>query len=177
MASYQPTNTAPVLIAVDLQQHSSETLKQGFALARKRNTQAIVLHVVHETVETAGFYRSHASRMSTLPMEDIAESMLRDLLNSELERLPAADRPSKIGHKLVHGVPGLRIAEVAEQLDACCIVLGCTGCTGLARLWRGSVEDSLRKHTQRELFMVEATTPSLHEPVTSPAAHIPQSAH
>ncbi len=177
MATSLSPKKAPVLIAVDLQAHSSLGLRQGLALAKERNTAAIVLHVAHESTDNPGFYRAHASRKLPRPLQDIAEAMLNEFLKSELDQLPAEDQPSDIEQRLVQGIPATRIAEVAEQVDACCIVLVSTGYKGLSRLWHGSVVESLKKTSGRELLILDPPANGLPESGQAITAHSSSTAH
>ncbi len=155
MATSTPPTNAPILIAVDLLPHSSDALRQGLRLAREHHTSAVILHVAHETADHPNFYRAHAPKGSTLPMEAIAETMLEDFLASELPLIPASQLPKDISSMIVSGIPATRIAEVAEQVNADCIVLASSGHKGLASLWHGSVVESLKKSTDRELRVLQ----------------------
>ena len=156
MASSHLSLEAPVVIAVDLLPHSHTALHHGLALARARQLPVVVLHVVHESPETAGFYRAHCRDCFTRPLVDIAKTLLKGWLQREL------DDPAAVSTRLVEGVPGNRIAEVAEQLNAACIVLVSHGRKGLARYWHGSVVEAVKRRTRRELLILE---PGAGDPV------------
>ncbi len=177
MATARPAVTSPILIAVDLLPHSSPALQHGFALAQQHRVPVVVLHVVHETAENAGFYRSRNRRNSTTPMLDIAGSMLRELLECELEQLPFNGRHIELKSRVIQGVPATRIVEVADRLDACCIVMASSGYSGLAHLWFGSVVDSVRKRTRRKLVSLDADITKQIDPKLGLAANPLHQAH
>lgn len=177
MATVLNADISPVLIAVDLHAHSTVALQRGLDLAVKRKVPALVLHVVHETGDDAGFYSAHNQGLVTTPMRDIAKKMLAELVTTELKRLSPMEQPAQIVQQVVEGIPGTRIAEVADQLDACCIVMASSGHSGLARIWFGSVVEAVKRHTQRELYVLPSESTETHSTTYSPLAEPLHPAH
>ncbi len=134
-------NLKPILVAVDFSDRCRRSLQYAGQLAERLGRPLLILHVVHETAEQAGFYRSQDTSSSVLPLNYIAQQMLTRLLDdvacshSSGEVFDAAEK------LVVEGLPGRRILEVAELYDACTILLGSAGPKvegGLSRLWSGA---------------------------------------
>ncbi len=138
---------SPVLICIDLGPHSRQTLQFGLNIALLRNTAAAVLHVVHEYPQDSSIFQAcHAGKIQ-LPLKEAAEKML-DL---QLQQLPSRDGISQT--LVIPGIPQTRITEIAEQLDACCIVMADNPHSSLAKVWRGSVVDSVKHLSEREILL------------------------
>jgi len=150
MAFSTKFSARPILVAVDLQPHSLRAIEYALSLASESNRSLLVLHVVHETAESAGFYRRHNRAHPTLPMSDIAADMLRKLLSEAAADTAAA----AIETWVVEGIPANRIAEVAEQVDAQIIVMASGGRKGFDKFWHGSVTEGVRERAQRELVLL-----------------------
>ena len=150
MASLQAPSD-PVVAAVDLQPSSRQVLLRARALAARKHRSLIVLHVAHESAESAGFYRRHLRRNDTTPIRAIAEELLNELIEDVLGTTGNGSEGESIRALVVEGIPGSRIVEVAEREDASTIVMHCCGLQGLARWWRGSVSAYVEKHVGCEV--------------------------
>jgi nucleotide-binding universal stress UspA family protein len=153
MASIQsPAN--PVVAAVDLQPNSRQVLLRARALASEKQLPLVVLHVAHESAESAGFYRRHVRRNDTTPIRDIAEELLHELVEDVLGTTGNGSEAEGIRTLVVEGIPGSRIVEVAEREDASSIVMSCCGLQGFARWWRGSVATYVETHAGCEVVVL-----------------------
>lgn len=145
---------SPVLIAVDLLPHSKHAIELGLTIAKQQQTSALILHVVHDSAENAGVYRSKNHLNITLPMKYIAETMLRELI-SDMEQ-----KGVDIESYVVEGIPAGRIVEVAERFGIDSIVMADSGHSGLSKFWFGSVVKSVRKrlngHKHREIYLANS---------------------
>jgi nucleotide-binding universal stress UspA family protein len=170
MAASEPQVRKPILVCVDLEPHSRQALTHALSLAGKQERPLLVLHVVHETGDSAGFYQHHNHGNLTAPMADIAHSMLHELVEEVLASQPELGAKVPLDTRVVAGVPANRIAEVAEQLDAELVVLISNDRKGFSRLWHGSVEDGVRKRSSRRLLVLGANRPETPPPggVASP---------
>ncbi len=127
----------PVLCAVDFSGDSRIALKWANTIASSLETGLLVLHVIHDPLDSPGYYKQEEGQ-HLRPMEDVAESMMREFIIDELGLDPADDKPDHVQTMLVVGVPVSRILEVAEKVDAQIIVMGSQGRTGLKHLLIGS---------------------------------------
>lgn len=167
----------PVIAAVDLQPLSRQVLLRARSMAAERRLPLLVLHVAHETSETAGFYRSHTGRNIATPIRDVAERMLNELVDDVLGSTGDDSEADNIHTLVVEGIPGSRILEVAGRKGAECIVMNCCGLQGIARWLCGSVSAYVQKHADCDVVMLnenaeEAPMCASEQPVTSlHAAH------
>jgi len=167
-------SASPILICTDLQSHSRMVLEQGLRLARVRNAPAVIIHVVHETAETAGFYQSHNKASPTTPLRDTAQHMLQNLTQSVLDDLPADQHPSSIDLRVSEGIPQQRIVEVADLLAAACIIMITHGRSTLGRLWHGSVSEAVTKSSHCEVHTLPAVQ---FQHMANPLASTAEPAH
>jgi nucleotide-binding universal stress UspA family protein len=177
MASMQPDSITPVLVAVDLQPHSRAAIRSGLALAQEHDLPLVLLHVVHESGESAGFYRHQANANTIAPMHDIAQRMLDEWVAEELAALSPQETPREVRTMVVEGLPGTRIPEVAESLNAALVVLAPGEHHGLSRFWHGSVTATVGHRSQRKLVIidpVDEAPPGAPNPTQRSAGRSPQ---
>ena len=137
----------------------------------------MLLHVVHETEESAGFYRRSCPECYLLPMQDIGEILLRKLLDEAIAEYGGEGDLPPIESRVVTGIPAGRIVEMAEREDVQAIVMINDQRHGLAGIWRGSIAGEVSKSTDRELVLLHPEVsfdlplqPQLStEPVQNPA--------
>ena len=127
----------PVLVAVDFSEDSRAALVWACRMSELTKAPILVLHVVHDPAEAPGTYKQN-EKDNLRPMEDVAEKMMADFLESLGGCGVSADVLERIGTRLVRGLPVTRILEVAEKERAAMIVMGSQGRTGLDRLLLGS---------------------------------------
>jgi nucleotide-binding universal stress UspA family protein len=132
----------PVLCAVDFSGDSRAAVKWASRNATCLGTYLLVLHVVHDPLDSPGYY-NQAEGEHLRPMEDVAKSMMREFVMDELGVGPDKDKTGNVQTKLVVGVPVSRILEVAEKVDAQTIVMGSQGRTGLKYLLLGSKAEQI----------------------------------
>ena len=110
----------PLLVAVDFSPTSKAALVWAAQRAAESGAQLVVLHVVHEPARQPGFYeRGNPVRRLD---EVAAEMMDRFLVGMTNDHPEIIDNVEK---RLVRGLPTTRIAEVADQIGAAMIVMGC----------------------------------------------------
>ena len=154
--------SSPVIAAVDLKPNSRQVLMNARALAAERQVPLLILHVAHETGESAGFYRRHIRNNDTTPIRDIAEEMLQELVEDVFGASGNQDAVEQPRTLVVEGIPGSRIVEVADREAANSIVLNCCGLHGVARWWHGSVSDYVQNHAHTEVVVLKEGTESTH---------------
>lgn len=137
----------PVLVPVDFSARSRSALIYAARMTAQTRTPLLVLHVIHDSGNDPGFYRRNQDDDPLLPITDVASEMLDDWIRTLRKETPELDAPLKRARlKLVGGLPGRRIIEVAEAEHAVMIVMGTRGRTGLAQLLRGSVTEYVMTH-------------------------------
>lgn len=156
MTYAHPHRNSAVLVAVDLLEESARVIRRGIQWAEITNSPLVVLHVVHETAESAGLYHDWHKRTDTLPLTEIAGQMLQETVESTIENLGKTSL--NVRHMIVQGLPGPRIAEVAELVGAAGIVMGEGKHSSWHRFWNGDVIDEVRKRTDRDLILVSTDT-------------------
>ena len=163
----------PVIAAVDLQSNSRQVLERARALAAEKQATLLVLHVAHETGESAGFYRRHNRGNDTTPNRDVAERLLHELVEDVCGTAGHGNDAEHVRAMVVEGIPGSRIVEVADREAADSIVLNCCGLQGFSRWWHGSVSDYVEKHSNREVVVLKEGMEPMHiglrEQHTTPA--------
>lgn len=143
----------PILATVDLFPHSKEVLLGGWTIARSRGVPLLVLHVVHETADTAGFYRSRSNGSAiTTPAWKIAAQELGTLVAGTLKDTARESGTPEVTETVVHGLPHSRILEVAALESASGIVMHSWDRNPLNRLLKGSVCEYVKKHATCEVF-------------------------
>ena len=149
------SSSNPVIAAVDLQPNSRKVLAHARALADERQAPLLVLHVAHETGESAGFYRRNYQGNDTTPIRDIAAQLLHELVEDVFGTSGNGSDAEQPRTMVVDGIPGSRIVEVADREAADSIVLNCCGLQGISRWWHGSVSDYVEKHSHREVVVLK----------------------
>jgi nucleotide-binding universal stress UspA family protein len=81
-------------------------------------------------------------------MIDIAEEMLDELLTKLRGKHPDLTALKTARTRLVQGLPGARIIEIAAQERAAMILMGTHGRSGIAHFLQGSVAEHVSKHAR-----------------------------
>ena len=145
----------PIIVAVDLMPGSREQILWACEYGKKVGAPVIVLHVVHEPASAPGFYGDSHNSKNREALQNAAARMLHRLL---------ADMSTAYGDHtllgcdvtiLVAGVPGPRIAEVAELKDAQLIVIGHRKRSGIQKLLDVSVAMQLIKKSARPVVVIK----------------------
>jgi len=137
----------PVIVPVDFSDCSRAALIYAARMIADTCTPLLVLHVIHDSGNSPGFYRRHLDDNPLLPIEDVASMMLEDWLYNLRKETPALDKTLKRARtRLVGGLPGRRIIEVAGAEHAVMIVMGTGGRIGFPHLLRGSVTKYVMTH-------------------------------
>jgi len=146
-SSQEPSTRRPILVPVDFTAPSRAALMYACRLAQRIELPVLVLHVLHESPNQAGYYRKHDSSRRMLPLDEVARDMVADMvkeLKGEDRNLVALDCARTL---VVPGLPADRIPEVAEREGAAMIIIGTHGRNGLSRLFNGSVTKEVSKRS------------------------------
>lgn len=121
----------PVLVPVDFEPAARAALIFGARQAAFTGVPLKILHVVHEPGDRPNYYQRHEGHDSLLPMEELAESMLKKFVLDVLQDHPELEALEKPDILLVKGLPATRIPEVAQRLGAGIIAMGHSKSRGL----------------------------------------------
>jgi nucleotide-binding universal stress UspA family protein len=130
--------TRPILVAVDFSPHSEAALLWAARASERFQAPLLVLHVVHDPESAPGYYQPNDQEGHVQRLEEAAATMMAEFAERIRERHPELEALQKLETKLAVGLPANRILEVAEKSNACLIVMGSQGRTGLAHLLLGS---------------------------------------
>jgi nucleotide-binding universal stress UspA family protein len=137
----------PVLVPVDFSDCSRAALIYAARMTADTRTPLLALHVIHDSGKDPGFYRRHHDDNPLRPLEDVASGMFEDWLQNLRKEAPELDKTlRRVRMRLVGGLPGRRIVEVAAAEHAVMIVMGTHGRIGLSHLLRGSVTEYVMTH-------------------------------
>jgi nucleotide-binding universal stress UspA family protein len=127
----------PILVAADFSDNSRTAVIWALNLAKALGPSVILVHVVHDRADGPGYYR-HDKKDAMRPMEDVAEKMMKDFLVSLGKKISQYESFKNLKTEIVTGLPVTRILEMADRVNACMIIMGSQGLTGLAHLLIGS---------------------------------------
>jgi nucleotide-binding universal stress UspA family protein len=129
----------PIMAAVDFSENSAKALAWAAIVAERFDAPLLAVHVVHDPGSAPGYYHQVKKAKKHLQrIEERAEEMMIEFLDGVREEHPELEALATLESELVIGLPVNRILEVAEKRDACQIVLGSRGRTGLPSLLLGS---------------------------------------
>lgn len=155
---YFESASHPILVPTDFSAHSKKALLMASRLAECTGLPLLVLHVVHETGDQAGYYRQfHGKEYTARPLWELAEGILTDFLDGVAQTEPDFARLGDVQTKLVTGLPANRICEVIVQEQAALAVMGSHGRTGLAHLMLGSVAEQVVRNASVPVTIVKQT--------------------
>ena len=144
----------PILVATDFSQDSDAALIWASNQAALTGAQLIVLHVVHDPAEAAGFYRREQGE-DPEPITDIAKRMMAKSLSEERETHADLTALQEAKPMIVSGLPPGRIVEIAKHEDAQLVVIGSRGRTGLAHILVGSVAERVAQLAPMPVVIVK----------------------
>ncbi|MFC1740667.1 universal stress protein [Pseudomonadota bacterium] len=144
-----------ILAAVDFSEDSRAALVWACKFAECKESELIVLHVVHDPVSRPGFYRRNRED-AMQPMQTVAEEMMEDFLASIETDHPELRELARADSRLVVGLPPTRIVEAAELLHVDLIVVGSRGITGLPHKLMGSTAERVVELSPGPVVVVKA---------------------
>lgn len=123
--------------------------------AAVRDTELLLLHVVHDLASSPGFY-SKTRDAQLEPMQDIAEAMMQEFLADIVADEPELTFLDGLETHFVRGLPPTRIVEVADLLEADLIVVGSRGKTGLPHRLMGSTSERVVELASAPVVVVKS---------------------
>lgn len=155
MGQIEPTvENNPVLVALDLSEHSEPCLAHACEMAVKFGRPLILAHVVHENANNAGMYRRHQKTVDTTPIRDIAHAMLEERLARFRDSCHGLDKVCEIKLVVVDGVPETRLVELAARYDASMVVMSSHNRRGLSHWLYGSVTEYVVRNASCPVVVV-----------------------
>ena len=152
MTTVDPTTAHPVVFAYDGSELAKHAIEEAGRLLGPRASRALVLTVWRPF--DVGFIP-----VGKLPFD--AEQIVQVRQAAEETAAAGAELAQAAGFQAeslaIEGAPAWRvIAATADERDACLIVLGSHGRTGLAGALVGSVAGSVAAHSRRSVLVVHA---------------------
>jgi nucleotide-binding universal stress UspA family protein len=153
-----PEKTAkqPILVPVDFSPASERALFKAFELAEYLKVRVVVLHVVHDPVDMPGYYTAMVKKKKFARLQDAARVMLDEFIQTFRKRNNTKMRLKRTERLLVIGLPVTRILQVAEKIEACMVIMGSKGQTGLKHLMLGSVAERVVQLCPQPVMVVKA---------------------
>ncbi|MGB5607382.1 MAG: universal stress protein [Gammaproteobacteria bacterium] len=146
----------PILVPVDFSPASGEAVLFAAHLAECSALPLMVLHVVHEDMQRGCTYPRENDRDILLPIEDIAERMLRDFMKKIHELHPDNAILANAVLMVTSGLPVTRISEIAHLKDAGLIVMSGNGRSSLSRLLTSSISEKIARHCDLPVAIIHA---------------------
>lgn len=135
-----------VLVAVDGSEASLKGARKALELAKVFGADVTFVYVVAPMIMPGD--------APWAPVDDIHEAELRRGEHVLAEAIGALNAGVKVDAVVKVGAPGETITEVAEELDADCVVVGSTGKGAVKRLLVGSTADRLVHICARPVLVV-----------------------
>jgi nucleotide-binding universal stress UspA family protein len=145
----------PILVPTDFSAMSTKALLFAAQLAQCSSLSLVVLHVVHEDVRGPVIYPRENEREQILPIDEIAERMLRKFMVEVREQYPDIEVLANAARMVVSGLPATRIPEIACLIDASLIVVGSNGRSPLSKLIAGSVSEKVIRKSHVPVTIVQ----------------------
>lgn len=133
-------NIKKVLLPTDFSENSNYAFDYAVGLAQKLNARLYVLHVIHELIDTTGFYIPNISLdQLQKDLEKGAEEMMDKFCGERMGDFKDYERMNVIG------LPHIEILSVAKEKGIDMIVMGTHGRTGIDRVLFGSTAEKVLK--------------------------------
>jgi len=145
----------PILVPIDFSPGSESALLQAAELAEALQAPLSVLHVVHDLTATPGYKALKGAKKQLRRMEDIAAEILQEYMQEMQKKYPEIAALHKAETLLVVGIPVTRILEAAGKINACMIVMGSQGRTGLAHVLLGSKAEQVVRLAKMPVMIVK----------------------
>lgn len=129
-----------ILFPTDFSENSNYALDYALELSKKFGARLCILHVIHELIDTTGYYIPNIS----------LDQLQRDLVKGAEEMMGKIIR-EKVGDfkdyetMNIIGLPHIEIMNVAKEKDIDMIVMGTHGRSGIDRVLFGSVAEKVVK--------------------------------
>lgn len=150
----------PLLCAVTLDSRGEACLRYAYQRAANTGQPLSVVHILHQTMRTAGFHQRNTRRPRLLlPLLDIAHDLLDEFLDDFPRASASADAnlaSVTIERIIEPGVPGTRVPELAERIGATSLIIGGTRRAPWRRLLRGSIAADILRRSPIPVTVVDS---------------------
>ena len=146
----------PILVPTDFSVPSETALVFASELAEALQCPLVVLHVVHDPGEAPGYFAVNGRDQQLRAIQDVAADMMTQFMHEMQEKYPEHAALRTAQSELVVGLPVTRILEMADKTDACMIVMGSQGRTGLAHILLGSKAEQVVRLAPKPVTIVKA---------------------
>lgn len=133
-------NIKKVLFPTDFSENSNYAFDYAVGLAQKLGARIYILHVIHELIDTTGFYIPNISLdQLQKDLEKGAEEMMGMFCGERMGDFKDYEWMNVIG------LPHIEILNVAKEKGIDMIVMGTHGRTGIDRVFFGSTAEKVLK--------------------------------
>lgn len=129
-----------ILFPTDFSENSNHASDYAVDLAQKLGARLYILHVIHELIDTTGFYIPNISLdQLQKDLEQGAEEMMNKFCREKMGDFRDYESTSVIG------LPHIEILNMAKEKGVDIIVMGTHGRTGIDRVLFGSTAEKVVK--------------------------------
>lgn len=129
-----------ILFPTDFSENSNHASDYAVDLAQKLGARLYILHVIHELIDTTGFYIPNISLdQLQKDLEQGAEEMMNKFCREKMGDFRDYESASVIG------LPYIEILNMAKEKGIDIIVMGTHGRTGIDRVLFGSTAEKVVK--------------------------------
>lgn len=134
------TNIKNILFPTDFSENSNYAFDYALDLAKKFGARLYILHVIHELIDTTGFYVPNIS-LDKLQNDLVkgAEEMMGRFIKERMGDFKEYETMNIIG------LPHIEVMNVAKDKGIDMIVMGTHGRTGIDRVLFGSTAEKVVK--------------------------------
>lgn len=144
------TNIKKILFSTDFSENSNYALDYALDLSKKLGARLYILHVIHELIDTTGFYIPNISLdQLQKDLEKGAEDMMSKFCTEKLGDFKDYECVNVIG------LPHLEIINMAKDKGMDLIVMGTHGRTGIDRVLFGSTAEKVVKKASCPVLTVK----------------------
>jgi len=172
---FMPSKTDQViLVPVDFSDCSRSALIYASQMVKDIRKQLILLHVIHDDAMNPGLYHDHHNPHMSRPITDIATEKLSAFITDVSTKYPELHALQDATIRLVCGVPGSRIVEIAEDIQPDNIIMGTNGRSNISLLLNGSVTNYVTRHSDIAVITIKdhIRPPVLEKNVLEKAAYM-----
>jgi nucleotide-binding universal stress UspA family protein len=123
-----------ILFPTDFSEGSLQALQHATELVKRFNAKLFLVHVVHETRYTGGFFVPHTS-MDVL-YKEVTEAAQKELDKYGIEAL--REHKDLVERRVIRGVPHEEIVNFAKENKIDLIIIGAHGKKGVETIFFGN---------------------------------------
>jgi nucleotide-binding universal stress UspA family protein len=145
-----------ILAPMSAVDEDSAALVWAARIADQLERPLILLHVIHEPAEQPGLYRQMGGGDVLVPISELACTICQRRLQRLQSAYPESAALAEPRVRVVAGLPGRRIVEVAEEEQVALVVMGTNHRSSLDRLLHGSILKYVSRHSTRPVLEVDS---------------------